>query len=64
MVTVTITDKRLQILTYARHLWPSSSEVSLARHTYCKIRFLMVISEDYLIAERLVVELSKHVFTT
>ena len=32
---VTIDGKGLQILTYARHLWPLSSEGSLARHTYC-----------------------------
>ena len=33
---VTITGEGLQILTYARHLWPLSSEVFfLACHTYC-----------------------------
>ena len=32
---VTITGERLQILTYARHSWPLSSEGSLACHTYC-----------------------------
>ena len=32
---VTISGEGLQILTYARHLWPLSSEGSLACHTYC-----------------------------
>ena len=33
---------------YARHLWPLSSEGSLACHTYCDTEhpFIMVISED------------------
>ena len=31
----TITGERLQILTYARLLWPLSSEGSLACQTYC-----------------------------
>ena len=45
---VTIACKGLQILTYARHLWPLSSEGSLACHTYCDTGdpFIMVISED------------------
>ena len=45
---VTITGEGLQILTYARHLWPLSSEGSLACHTYCDTGhpFIMVISED------------------
>ena len=45
---VTITDEGLQILTYARHSWPLSSEGSLACHTYCDTGhpFKMVISED------------------
>ena len=45
---VTITDEGLQILTYARHLWPLSSEGSLACHTYCETGhpFIMVIDED------------------
>ena len=45
---VTITGEGLQILTYARHLWPSSSEGSLPCHTlYDKGHpFIMVISED------------------
>ena len=38
----------LQILTYARHSWPSSSEGSNTCHTYCDTghSFIMVISED------------------
>ena len=45
---VTITGERLQILIYARHLWPLSSEGSFAYHTYCDTGypFIMVISED------------------
>ena len=45
---VTITGDGLQILTYARHSWPLSSEVSLACHTYCDTGhpLIMVISED------------------
>ena len=31
----TIAGERMQILTCSRHLWPLSSEVSLACHTYC-----------------------------
>ena len=46
---VTITGEGLQILTYARHSWPLSSDGSLACHTYCEGRgghpFIMVISE-------------------
>ena len=44
---VTITGDGLQILTYARQIWPLSSEGSLACHTYCDTGhpFLMVISE-------------------
>ena len=43
-----ITGEVLQILTYARHLCPLSSEGSLACHTYCDTGhpFIMVISED------------------
>ena len=39
---------RLQILTYARHSWPMSSEGSLTCHTHCDtgLSFIMVISED------------------
>ena len=39
---------RLQILTYAQHSWPVSSEGSLTCHTYCDtgLPFIMVISED------------------
>ena len=45
---VTITGEGLQILTYAWHLWPLSSEGSLEWHTYCNTGhpFIMVISED------------------
>ena len=45
---VTITSGGLQILTYARHSWPLSSDGSLANHTYCDTGhpFIMVISED------------------
>ena len=32
---VTFVGEELQILTYARHLWPLSSEGSFACHTYC-----------------------------
>ena len=44
---VTITGEGLQILTYARHSWPLSSEDSLACHTFCDTGhpFMMVISE-------------------
>ena len=45
---VTIAGEGLQILTYARHSWPLSSEDSLACHIYCDTDhpFLMVITED------------------
>ena len=45
---INITGEGLQILTYAGHLRPLSSEGSLACHTYCDMRhlFTMVISED------------------
>ena len=45
---VTIAGEGIQILTYARHLGPLSSEGSLACHTYCDtgLPFIMVISED------------------
>ena len=45
---VTFTGEGLQILTYARHWWPLSSEGCLACHTYCDTRhpFIMVISQD------------------
>ena len=45
---VIITLEGLHILTYARHLWPFSSEGSLACHTYYDTDnpFIMVISED------------------
>ena len=45
---VTIASESLQILTYARHSWPLSSEGSLTYHTCCNmgLPFIMVISED------------------
>ena len=45
---VTIAGEGLQILTYARHTWPLSSEDSLTCHTYCDtgLPFIMVMSED------------------
>ena len=45
---VTIAGEGLQILTYARHSWPLSSEDSLTCHTHCDtgLPFIMVISED------------------
>ena len=44
----TIAGERLQILTYARHSWPLSSEGSFTCHTYCDtgLPFIMIISED------------------
>ena len=44
---VTVAGEGQQILTYARHSWPLSSEGSLACHTYCDTGhpFIMVISE-------------------
>ena len=45
---VTIADEGLQILTYAWHSWPLSSEGYLTCHIYCDTGqpFIMVISED------------------
>ena len=45
---VTIAGEGLQILTYARHSWPLSSEGSWACNTYCHTGhlFIMVISKD------------------
>ena len=45
---VTIAGEGLQILTYAWHLWPLSSEGSLVCHTFSDTGhpFIMVISED------------------
>ena len=43
---VIISGEGLQILTYARHSRPLSSEGSLACHTYCGHPFIIVISED------------------
>ena len=66
---VTITGEGLQILTYAQHPWPLSSEGSLACHTYCDKGhpFIMVLPGPVAltpIAERFTVELSLPVFTT
>ena len=49
---VTIIEEGQQILTYARHSWPLSSEISLACLTYCdtRQRLIMVISEDLLLS--------------
>ena len=46
--SITISGEGLQILTYARHSWPLSSQCSLASNTYCDTGhpFIMVISED------------------
>ena len=46
---VIISGEGLQILTYARHLWPLSSEGSLACYTYCYTEhpIILVISEDH-----------------
>ena len=45
---VTMAGEGLQILTYARRLWPLTSECSLTYHTYCDTGhpFIMVTSED------------------
>ena len=45
---ITITAEGLQILSYAWHSWPVSSEGSLTCHTYCDTGqpFIMVISKD------------------
>ena len=45
---IPIAGEGLQILTYAQHFWPLSSEGSLACHTYYDTGhpFIMVISED------------------
>ena len=45
---VTNSGDGLQMLTYARHLRPSSRKGSLAKHTYCDTGhpLIMVISED------------------
>ena len=66
-----ITGEGLQILTnYARHLWPLSSEGSLACHIYCDTGhpFIMVIVRGpltlTLIAEGLTVKLSLPVLTS
>ena len=66
---VTITCEGLQILSYARHSWPLSSEGSLACHTYSDKGHpcIMIISTTPWhtpISERLAEELSLPVFTT
>ena len=45
---VTIAGEGLHILTYARYLWPMSSDGSLACHTFSNTGypFIMIISED------------------
>ena len=50
-----MTGEGLQILTYARHSWPLSSEGSLACHTYCDTGhpFIMVNYLFYLGLSRL-----------
>ena len=53
---VTIASEGLQILTYARHFWPLSSEVSLACHIYCDTGHPFLKVTSY--AERLAVDLS------
>ena len=52
---VTITGEGLQILTYARQIWPLCSEGSLACHTHCDTGhpFIMVISEEPLHSHQL-----------
>ena len=55
---VTIAGERLQIFTYARHLWPLSSEGSLACHTYCDTSVYNGPVTLTPIAERLAVKLS------
>ena len=67
--TSTITGEGLQILINDRHLWPLSSEGSLACHTYCDTGhpFIMVLRGSVTLApyaERLAVELSLPVLTT
>ena len=65
---VAITGRRLQILTYARHLWSLSNEGSLTCHTYCdngaSIYNVNLIKPVTLTpnAERLAVELLNPVF--
>ena len=48
METSPMTGEGLHVLANARHLWPLSSEGSLAYHTFCDTGhpFIMVISED------------------
>ena len=64
---VTIAGEGLQILTYARHSWPLSSEDSLTCHIYCDtlynghLRGPVTLTP---VAERLAVELLLTVFTS
>ena len=65
---VTIIGEELQIMTYSQHLWPLSSEDSLACHTFCVL--WASVHNGHLrgpvtltpIAESLAVELSLPVF--
>ena len=41
-----IAGEGLQNLTYARHLWPLSSEGSLARHIYCDTGHPFIMTRD------------------
>ena len=62
---VTITDEGLQILTFARYLWPLSSEGSLACQIHCDKG--ESVSKGHLrrpVAERLIVVLSLPVLKT
>ena len=53
---VTIAGEGLQILTYARHLWPLSSAGSLACHKYCYTGhpFIIVIVEFLIIFYKII----------
>ena len=68
-VDVTIIGEGLQILTYARQLWPLSSEGSLEFYTFCDTGHTFIIHFRgpvtlIPIAERFTVELSLPVLTT
>ena len=65
-LSLTWNRQKAPILSYTRHSWQLSSEGSLACHTYCDTShpFIMVISEDPPVAERLTVELSLCIVTT
>ena len=60
---VIIAGEGLQILTCAQHLWPLSSEGSLACHTYCIVHLRGPVTLTPT-AVRLTVELSLPVFMT